>query len=217
MEPVKVIIAENHLLLRKGLVALLKDFSELKIVCDVPAGDKLLEAVKGVEAGVLLFDLSLVDNYAVVLETIRKKAPGLKTLVISASDDQDLIGHAIEKGAVGYLPKDSEPAEILFAILTAFKTGYNFNEQVSIIMRNRLVKRRRVTPTVKSATIKFSDKEIRIIQLLSKELSTAEIGKQIYLSHRTVESIRQQMIRKVGARSATGLVLFAAKNGLIEI
>jgi DNA-binding NarL/FixJ family response regulator len=94
---------------------------------------------------------------------------------------------------------------------------FYFNEKTNKALLNRLLKKDFIKPVFPSSVVKFSEREIEIIELLIKEYTTSEIGAKLYLSPRTVETIRQNMIHKAGARTVIGLIIFALKRGLVHI
>jgi len=148
-------------------------------------------------------------------QLIRKKYPDLKVLVVTMYDDDKFIIHLMEIGANGYLLKNAEPDEIRKAIYAVKENGYYFNDLVNKALLKKLVIKSNIKPSF-NQNIELSERELEVLKLICEEKTASEIAKEIFLSHRSVEGIRQRLIEKVGVRNTAGLVLFAIKSGIIS-
>ena len=146
---------------------------------------------------------------------IRKKYPNVKVLVVTMYDDDKFIIHLMEIGANGYLLKNAEPEEIKRSIHAVHENGYYFNDLVNKALLKKLVMKNNFKPSF-NQNIDLTERELQVLKLICEEKTAVEIGKEIFLSPRSVEGIRQRLIEKVGVRNTAGLVMFAIKNGIVE-
>ena len=130
-------------------------------------------------------------------------------------DDQEMITKMMEMGANAYLTKTSDPEEIYQAILSCMNEDFYFNDLVNKAVLSKLQTKRQVRQFYPNP-VKFSEKEVRILRLLAEDKTTEEISKEVFLSPRTVETIRQNMKTKVGAKTIAGLIMYGMRNKIID-
>jgi DNA-binding NarL/FixJ family response regulator len=146
---------------------------------------------------------------------VRKKFNSIKVLVVTMYEDDKFIIHMMENGANGYLLKNTEPEELQRSIYSVYETGYYFNDLVNKALLKKLILKGNIKPSF-NQDIEFSERELEVLKLICEEKTAAEIGKQLFISPRTVEGHRTKLIEKVGVRNTAGLVMFAIKSGLVE-
>lgn len=216
---IAVAIADDHTMFRKGLRALLEDFSFVGQVYEAGNGQELLDLLGKANPipEVILLDMQMpVMDGLEATERVKAQYPDLKILILSMQDDENFILHMIEKGINGYLLKNAEPDELEKALLTIQTKDFYFNENLSqITLRALMGKTKKLTPAFKKGD--FSDRELSILGLICREYTTAEIADMLNISHRTVEGHRNTLLEKTGSRNVAGLVVFAIKNGIIQI
>jgi DNA-binding NarL/FixJ family response regulator len=148
---------------------------------------------------------------------LRKEYEDIKIIVLTMYDDQQMISKMMEMGANAYLTKTTDPEEIYEAILTCMNEDFYFNSLVNNAVMGKLMQKKNVRMHYgNTVTINFSEKELKILQLLAADKTTEEISKIIFLSPRTIETIRQNMKSKVGAKTIAGLIMYGMRNKLIE-
>jgi DNA-binding NarL/FixJ family response regulator len=130
-------------------------------------------------------------------------------------DDQEMISKMMEMGANAYLTKTTDPEEIYNAILACMNEDFYFNDLVNKAVMMKLQTRKSARPYYPNP-IKMSEKELKILKLIAEDKTTEEISKEVFLSPRTIETIRQNMKTKVGAKTIAGLVMYAIRNKLID-
>jgi DNA-binding NarL/FixJ family response regulator len=151
------------------------------------------------------------------LQLLRKEYESIKIIVLTMYDDQQMINKMMEMGANAYLTKTTDPEEIYRAILTCMNEEYYFNDLVNQAVMGKLMRQKNVRQTyADSLPISFSEKELNILQLLSEDKTIEEIAKIVFLSPRTIETIRQNMKTRVNAKTVGGLLMYAIRNKLIE-
>jgi DNA-binding NarL/FixJ family response regulator len=129
-------------------------------------------------------------------------------------DDQEMITKMMEMGANAYLTKTTDPEEIYNAIVTCKNDDFYFNDLVNSALLGKL-KQRNGDRTTITPVVNFNEKELKILKLLAEDKTTEEISKVIFLSPRTIETIRQNMKLKVGAKTIAGLVMYGIKNKML--
>jgi DNA-binding NarL/FixJ family response regulator len=130
-------------------------------------------------------------------------------------DDQEMITKMMEMGANAYLTKTSDPDEIYQAICTCMSDDFYFNDLVNKAVLLKLQHKKNVRQYYPTP-VKFSEKELRILKCIAEDKTTEEISKDVFLSPRTIETIRQNMKQKVGAKTIAGLVMYAMRNRILE-
>ena len=149
------------------------------------------------------------------LQLIRKEYEDLKIIILSMYDDKETITKMMEYGANAYLTKTTDADEIYKAILTCMNDDFYFNDLVNAAVLLKLQHKKTVRKFYPT-TVKFNEKELKILKLISEDKTTEEISEEVFLSPRTVETIRQNMKTKVGAKTIAGLVMYAMRNKLVE-
>ena len=135
MGPIKVAIADDHKIFRKGVILSLRPFTNIKFVFEAENGDELLNGLPAAEPDVVLMDLRMPGKDGIeATKTISKQYPQIKVLVLSMYEDERFVYHLMENGANGYLLKNSEPNEIRRAIMEVFEKGYYLNNFVNRIL-----------------------------------------------------------------------------------
>jgi len=216
MAIVKYAIADDHKIFRQGLRFALADDHRLKLVGEAEDGIMLLQLIEKQKPDVILLDLKMPDMDGIeATKKIRAAYPEIKILMLTSYDDEQFILHLLELGANGYLLKNAEPDEIKKAIHSVYSNDYYFNHLVSNTMLKTITRKNTNNIKFKEAT-KLNDRETSVLQLICKELTTAEIAQELFLSPRTIEGIRTNLIEKTGAKNTAGLVIYALKNDIAK-
>ncbi|HEY0030794.1 MAG TPA: response regulator transcription factor [Bacteroidia bacterium] len=212
---IKLAIIDDQALFRNGIVSLLRDYKEMEVVIEASNGMELLAQVETGKPDIILLDLEMpVMDGIKATELLKDKYPGIKILILTGHNDEAMVLHLIEKGAHGFLMKDTNIEIIIEAIHSIKENGYYFNDRVSKIMVGGLVKRKKINPFFNNA--KLSDREIEVVRLISKEFKNSEIADKLFINIRTVDRHRENILRKINARNSIGLVMYAVKNNLLD-
>jgi DNA-binding NarL/FixJ family response regulator len=216
MKRIKIAIADDYKIFREGLKVGLSADDALEVVLEADNGEDLLKGLENETPDVILMDLKMpiMDGMEATKE-VRKKYPAVKVLVVSMYEDDKFIIHLMENGANGYLLKNTEPDEIRRSIYAVHENGYYFNDLVNKALLKKLVLKNNLKPSF-NQNVELTEREQEVLKLICEEKTAAEIAKEIFLSPRSVEGIRQRLIEKVGVRNSAGLVMFAVKNGLVD-
>ena len=216
MKPITIGIADDFKIFRDGLKLCFQSDENLNVIVEADNGEELLEKLQQQQPDIIIMDLNmpLLDGMEATKQ-IRKKWERIKILVITMYENDKFIIHLMENGAHGYLLKNAEPKEIIKAIYAVSENGYYFNDLVNKALLKKLVMKNNLKPSF-NQNVELTEREMEVLKMICEEKTAAEIGKEIFLSPRSVEGIRTRLIEKVGVRNTAGLVMFAVKNGLAE-
>jgi len=214
---INIVIADDHNLFRKGIIALLSDFDFIGEINEASNGVELLELLANMEIlpDVILLDLRMpVMDGVEAQQEIRRLYPDVKIIILTMEDDKQYILHLISEGVNGYLLKNADPDEMEMAIQKVVKNGYYFSEDISaLVIRN--MKKKEKTETIFNPD--FTERELQVLELICKEYSNSEIAKAMDISIRTVEGYRLKLIEKSGAKNIAGLLILALKYNWVSI
>lgn len=215
---IKIAIADDHKIFRDGMKMTLSGKLNLKMVWEAEDGKDLMHKITIQKPDVLLMDIRMPEIDGInAIQLIRKEYEDIKIIVLSMYDDQQMISKMMEMGANAYLTKTTDPEEIYEAILTCMNDDFYFNELVNKAVMGRLAQRKNVRQQYgNDLPVSFNDKELKILKLIAEDHTTDEISKIIFLSPRTIETIRQNMKSKVNAKTIAGLIMYGMRNKLID-
>jgi DNA-binding NarL/FixJ family response regulator len=213
---IKVSIADDHKIFRDGIKMAMGGKEYLKIIWEAENGKDLMHKMKIKLPDILLMDIRMPEMDGVnAISLIRKEYEGVKIIVLTMYDDQEMISRMMEMGANAYLTKTTDPEEIYNAILTCMNDDFYFNDLVNKAVLLKLQHKKQVKQYYPNP-VKFNEKELKILKLIAEDKTTEEISKEVYLSPRTIETVRQNMKMKVGAKTIAGLVMYGMRNRLID-
>lgn len=218
LEPIKVIICDDHVLYRAGVITALSSKPDIKVIGEADNGVHLLNLIKNLPPDVILLDIQMpiLDGVATLPE-IKKICPNTKVIMLTMLEDNSMITRLMEIGANSYLTKTSDSEVIYQAIKTVMEQEYFFNEMTNKAFLNNL--RNRTPGTLGGSNtqeVHLNDKETTILRLMCEEKSTKEIADIVELSPRTVEAIRDKLKVKTGSKTTAGLIMYAVKHKIIE-
>lgn len=211
---IRILIVDDHILFRAGLKALLTtEDNRIEVVGSVGDGKQAVEFCKKNKVDIVLMDIEMpVMDGIEATQKIRLANPNQNILMLSMHDEEAMIVYCIEKGAKGFLSKNSESSEILHAIHSIAQHGYYFNDITSKAMVSGLLTKMKTGKEITALT----DREIEVIKLISKEYTAKEIASKLSVSLRTVDNYRERILQKIGARNTVGMVMYAVKHNLID-
>ena len=218
LNPIKVLIADDHVLYRAGVKTALSTKKDIKIIAEADNGMHLLNMLKTIQPDVILLDIQMpVMDGIGALPEIKKNWPHIKVIMLTMMDDHSMITRLMELGANSYLSKTSDSDVIYEAIKTCHEQEYYFNALTNKALLTNLKQRHNVTQNKFSPQeAHLNEKEILILKLMCEEKSTREIAELVDLSPRTVEAIRDKLKVKTGAKSTAGLIMYAVKNNILN-
>lgn len=216
MEVIKVAIADDHKIFRKGVILSLRPFTNIKFVQEAENGEELLNGIAASEPDVVLMDLRMpLKDGIETTKAMSKLYPHIHVIVLSMYEDERFVYHLMENGAHGYLLKNAEPGEIRKAIMDVHEKGYYLNNFVNRILLKRSHAKQKTIPSLNSE-ITISDKEKDVLKYICMEFTAQEIAQKMDISPRTVEAIKDRLMERFGSKNTAGLVFFAVKNNLVD-
>jgi DNA-binding NarL/FixJ family response regulator len=214
MAAVRVILADDHTLVRAGIRRIVEGLPGCEVVAEAADGLAAIDAVRKVEADLLVVDLKMegLDGIA-VLRAAKAERPALKVIVLTMHAGREYVARAMEEGADGYLLKDSAVQDLAAAI-EAVQAGQSYfspaiQQQMAEILRGG---------TGPSAGLRtLTDREREVLVLLARGMSTKEIAATFDISARTVETHRANLMRKLGVKSVALLTQVAIREGIVDL
>ena len=219
MRKIRIILAEDHLVVRNGIKLLLDSQENFEVVGEVGSGKEVLDLLtSGTEADILITDLSMhnIDGLQ-LLKEIKSRNIALKVIVLTMLDCDQHVAKSFQSGAKAYLVKNVAAEEMIFCINHVAKGGRFLCEELTMKFIDKLIEKAVTQPTkIDPAELDLSSRELEVLELLGEGLTNLEISKRLFLSKRTVEGHRQSLIDKTKSKNTPALIKFAILNGLID-
>ncbi len=213
MEKIRIIITDDHQLFRNGLKILLNAFPEFEVTGEASNGEEFLRILKNTSADIVLMDINMPEMDGI--EATRKGlklCPGIDIIALSMYGEEEYYYKMVDAGAKGFLLKDSDISEVKEAILTVRKGGSYFSQELLYHVIQKIKHREHES---KSANLSKREKEILV--KICEGLSNQEIAETLFISKRTVDKHRANLLGKTNSKNTASLILFAIRHKLIEI
>jgi two-component system, NarL family, response regulator NreC len=210
MNQIKLIIADDHQLFRNGLEELLRKYDDIQVVKSLADGFEFIELINSqFDADIVLLDISMpnVDGFQ-VLKELKALNSDIKPIVISMHNDGNYIAKCAKMGAYGYLLKNTDEAELILAIRTVSQGRKYFSAEISEKMINFMA-----TSSISENVL--SNKETEVLGLISKGLTTNEIAAKLFVSSRTIETHRSNILKKLEVKNTAELIKKATEMNLL--
>ncbi len=216
MELIKVAIADDHQIFRKGVILSMRPYTDIKFVMEAENGEDLLEKIPEAAPNVILCDLKMPLKDGIdTTKQITKYFPGIRVIILTMYEDERFVGHLMDCGAAGYLLKSTDPSEINKAIHEVINTGFYLNPFVNKILIKKNYSKQKFNPSLTTEII-VTDREKEVLTLVCMEFTASEIAQKMDISSRTVEAIKDRLMERFGVKNSVGLVFYAMKNQLID-
>ena len=214
----KIAIVDDHKLFRKSLAALVGTFDGVEVVFETDSGKEFLEFLEdNKDVDLVLMDIQMpeMDGYKLCTKTLNAHDT-IKILMISQLSSKETIRHVMQSGAHGFITKNSEPEQLELAIRNMDGNGFYLGPELGSILKDLMLYQQTANDFQPDANF-LTDREKEVIQLICKGKSSAEIAEELFIHQRTVETHRQRMITKVGAKNFIGVIVFALKHNLLDV
>jgi two-component system response regulator NreC len=218
MSTLKVLLVEDHVIVRQGVSALLDEEPDIAIVGEASDGSQALALVQKLRPDIVLMDLSLPGLGGVeATRQIRELYPGVRVLVLSMYDSEEYVFRALRAGASGYVLKQSTSTELVLA-LRAVAAGSTFlSPSISQILISDYMRRVETQQSDDEALSILTPREREVLQLIAQGLSNRQIAEKLHISVKTVETHRGNMMNKLDVHDRAGLVKFAMDSGMVSL
>ena len=217
MDKLKVILIDDHQLIIDGIRSLLNASEKIEVIDEATSGEVILTRPSVMQADIALVDIDMpgMDGFQLT-ESLIKKNPSIKVLIVTMHGEPELVKKMIRIGASGYILKHTDQHLLLSAVEQVAKGRKMFDSEILLNVMNEQEKASRSRMSAMQ-DIPLTSREIEILKLLSEGLSNKEIADMIHISHRTVDTHRTNLMNKLGIHNIAGLIHYAYRNGLINI
>jgi DNA-binding NarL/FixJ family response regulator len=213
---IRVVLADDHAVVRDGLRALLEANPDIKVVGDAADGRQVIAYVEQLQPDVVVMDINMPGlNGIEATRQILERLPEVRVIILSMLGTADHVFRALQAGVRGYLLKESAGREVVEAVQAVCAGEMYFSKPITFTMINDYIQYRQETHKAPLESLSLREHEILCLVVDGK--TSAEIGRQLNLSPKTVESYRSRMMQKLGVSDVTELIKYAIKNGLISL
>lgn len=205
----KIAIVDDHKILRNGLKMLLTEMGNIDVVLEASNGQEFIEKLDTCTPDLVIIDINMpIMTGDVAIKMARKKLPNLKVIVLSMNNQEHYFKALNDLAVDGYIVKESDYDELQHAISTVMKGGKYFSQELLLSL---------VNSKTSSPHTNLTNREQQILNFLCQGLSANEIAEKLFISPRTVEKHRSDLLLRTGSPNSISLIVFAIKNGLVTI
>ncbi len=213
----KLIIVDDHKIVRDGIRAMLMCQKSFSVVADVASGRELFEIIDAHKPDIVILDIAMPEmNGVEVTRKLSRDYPGISVLILTANSDEEWIVSAVKAGAKGFLPKECAREEFLKALNYITKGENYYGESIAAIIYRSYVSLLKKAETAKK-TEELSERELEVLKAFSDGLSFKEIADKLCISSRTVETHKNNILSKLQLRNTVDMVKYAIKNEIITL
>ena len=215
MNKIRVLIADDHSIVRAGIHSLLDSYPDIEVVGEASSGAEAIEKALRLEPDVVLMDIAMRDLSGLeATAEIRERAPRVNVLALTMHDREEYFFAMLKAGALGYVLKESEPAELIAAIRAVYRGEALLSPIVTKAVLEDYLSQQ--TENTASGYDCLSLREKEVLRLTVEGKTTREMAEMLHLSPKTVEKHRASMMHKLGLQSLPELIKYALRKGLIE-
>lgn len=212
-QKIKILIVDDHPVVRRGLQTCLSRQDRLKIVGEASDGDEAIRMTKDLSPDIVMMDISMPGKSGLaVTELLRKEAPRVKVLVLSMHNNREYVFRIIQAGAHGYVSKGASPDELVRAIEAVYDGQPFFSPEIARAALSQLV-----GGGSKEPLARLTEREQEVLAMIADGKSNKEIASKLGIGVRTIETHRERIMRKLGIHSIAGLTRFAIMSGVISL
>ncbi|WP_432221014.1 response regulator transcription factor [Flavobacterium sp. TMP13] len=215
---IKVVLVDDEILFRQGIKFMLDREEDFQVVFQASNGKELLDYLDNTDEqpDAILTDLKMpVLNGVETTKILHKKYPSTKIIALTSYDSHSFVANMIDVGAAAFVLKNAKPEELLYAIRQVADKGFYYNEKVLKILKEIELMKKNAKSELDAAFL--SPREIEVLQLICEQKNTAQIAEILFISPRTVEGHRTNLLLKTESKNIAGLVVFAIQNRLALI
>jgi len=216
-KPIRILIVDDHQIVRDGLKNYMESDLEIEIIGEAADGAEAYGKIYDLKPDVLLTDISMEGMNGIELSTkVRNDYPEIKVLVLSMLNEHQYIKSMLDVGVHGYLLKTSGEEEIKKAITTVYSGETYYSNEVTQIVMQSMTKRANKKKVHFAESMPLTEREEEVLKLIVAQYSNPEIAEKLFISPRTVDAHKRNLLEKTGAKNVAGLVLYALDNDMVD-
>ncbi len=217
--PSKILVVDDHQLVLDGLSSIIGELEDFEILASAHNGKEALDIASNLNPDIILMDIDMpIMNGLEAMRRIKEEDSSQKVIMLTMHNEASLIKKVMEIGADGYVLKNADRSEFYNALCAVAKGKSYFSSEVTQSLLNPEQKKSTAfnvsTDTVQLS--KLTEREVDVLKLIAEGLSNKEIGEQLFISHRTVDTHRTNLMKKLDTHNIAGLIKFAIKNGMVS-
>ncbi len=216
-DTVRILLVDDHQIVRDGIMSLLSDVPRYDFVGQAENGQQAIGQIEQLSPDLVILDINMpVMDGLTCMRIIAQNFPEVKVLALTMLNEQDHIRNMIAAGAGGYILKNSGKEELIAAIDTVMAGRNYFSDEVKDQIMMGMVKKKSTTPKIAGEPVPLTPRELDVLRLIIQEHTNQEIAEKLFISVRTVDAHRRNLLEKTGARNTAGLVKYALENKLFN-
>ena len=217
MKEIKVIIVDDHEVVRDGIKSVLEETEDISIIADADNGEDAIRLVDKMKPDILLTDITMPGLSGIeTAEIVSRDYPATKVIMFSMHENEEYISKAIENKAAGYLSKNAEKEEMIQAIRTVAQGGQYFSSDISQTMLTSYVSNAINEKDNTGQKLHLTNREEEVLKLVANGLRSKEIADKLFISTRTVETHRNNIMQKLEVKNTAELIRYSLEHNLIE-
>jgi DNA-binding NarL/FixJ family response regulator len=218
MKPLRILVADDHEIVRRGLVSLLKSHAGWEVCGEAQDGRQAVDKTKGLRPDVVILDIGMPNlNGLEAARQIVRDDPRSKVLILTITDADEVVRAVLDAGARGFVLKSDAARDLLAAVEALQSNKTFFTSRVADMVLNGFLGRNRPAADGELASPTLTSREREIVQLLAEGKSSKEVASHLNLSLKTVETHRSNIMRKLNLHSVSELVLYAVRNNMVQV
>jgi DNA-binding NarL/FixJ family response regulator len=217
MGNIKVLLAEDHTIVRKGLRSLLEDEEGIEVIGEAEDGREAIKQAEKLHPDIIVMDIAMPGlNGLEATRRLRKLNPEIKILILSVYANEEYVFQTLQAGAEGYLVKKAAPSELILAIKAVYQGNSFLSPSISRTVIDEYIRRAEEIGEGDDAFKNLTAREAEVLQLIAEGRKTREIAELLYISIKTVETHRAHIMDKLGIHSTAELTQYAISKGIIS-
>ena len=215
MNQIRVLLADDHKLVRAGIRSLLERLPELEVVAEASDGREAIELVEKLEPQIVLMDLAMPEvNGLEATQHLTRTFPKVRVIILSIYSDEEHVYQSLRAGAAGYLMKGAATEELELAIRSVARGETYLSPPVSKPVIMEYIRRTNVGLSSREG---LSARQTQVLKLIAEGKTTKQVALELEISVKTVETHRSALMKRIGVRDVAGLVRYAVKVGLVDL
>lgn len=217
-EKIKVLLTDDHKLIREGIQSMLKDTSDIEVVGSVSSGEDAVNEVRQNRPDVVLMDIMMSGMTGIeATRWIKENDATIKIIIVTMEVSKEYVSAAIKSGVDGYLPKDVDREMLLQAIRTVHRGERFFNDAIMKLVFEDFYSHEKLKNPIKKLPHEITKREYEVLGLVASGKTNREVAELLFISIKTVETHKTNILEKLGLRNTTELIRYAIKNKIISI